>query len=203
MQWSLPTHNEDGTWTPGEWMPEIDGPLVECENGYHLATLEQLPRWLDERIFVAEVDGEIIESTDHDKWVARKVRLISETAWDERKARLFACDCAEQVLPLYEQDYPGDMRPRQAIETARRYANGEAAVQELNAARAAARAAWAAARVATRAATAAAWAAAEGAAVAAAWNAVRDTTGYAARSECKWQSLRLAEYLEVAPDADS
>ena len=42
MQWSLPTHNEDGTWTPGEWMPEIKGPVVECENGYHLATLEQL-----------------------------------------------------------------------------------------------------------------------------------------------------------------
>ena len=42
LKWSLPARNDDGSWTPGEWMPEIEGPLVECENGYHLATLEQL-----------------------------------------------------------------------------------------------------------------------------------------------------------------
>jgi hypothetical protein len=170
MQWSLPTKNNDGTWTPGEWMPEIEGPLVECRNGYHIATLEQLPYWLNARIFVAEVEGELIESSDKKKWVARKVRLVSETAWNERTARLFACDCAEHVLYLYERKYPDDKRPRAAIETARKYANGEATRVELGAERTAA---WDAA-----------WAAAMGA-------------------ERKWQSLRLAEYLEVAPDADS
>ena len=95
LKWSLPARSDDGSWTPGEWMPEIEGPLVECENGYHLATLEQLPLWLNERIFVAEVDGELIESSDGEKWVARKVRLVAETNWNERIARLFACDCAE------------------------------------------------------------------------------------------------------------
>ena len=165
-KWSLPTRNDDGTWTPGEWMPEIDGPLVECENGYHLATLEQLVRWLNARIFVAEVDGELVESIDHEKWVARKVRLVSETAWDERMARLFACDCAEHVLPIYEKDYPKDPRPRKAVETARAYADGKATKEELAAARNAA------------------WAAAGGAAGAAAWAAER-----------KWQTARLAQYL--------
>jgi hypothetical protein len=52
----------------------------------------------------------------------------------DREIRLFASDCAERVLPIYEAQYPEDMRPRQAIEVARRYAHGEATEQELNAA---------------------------------------------------------------------
>jgi hypothetical protein len=184
LKWSLPVKNEDGTWTPGEWTPEIAGPLVECRNGYHLATIEQLPQWLNDRIFVAEVDGELVESSDRDKWVARRVRLVRETAWDERTARLFACDCAEHVLYLYERDHPSDMRPRQAIETARRYASGQATEEELSAAWAAAGAAAWAARAAAWAARAAAWAAAGAAALA------------AGVGERKWQAARLAEYLD-------
>ena len=90
---------------------------------------------------------------------------------DESKLRLFACDCAEQVLPLFERDYPEDKRPRVAIETARRFANGKATREELDAAWAAALdAAWAAALAAARAAAwAAAWAAALDAASDAAW----------------------------------
>jgi hypothetical protein len=130
-------------------MPLIKGPLIECKNGYHLATLEQLIGWLNARIFVAETDGELVESTDHEKWVARKVRLVSETAWNERTARLFACDCAEHVLYLYERKYPDDNRPRNAIETVRGHANGEATEEELTAARSAV---WAAARAAVWAA---------------------------------------------------
>ena len=180
MQWSLPTQNKDGSWTPGEWTPTIEGELVECWNGYHLATLEQLPLWLNERIFVAEVDGDVLASADNDKWIARKVRLVRETAWDQRAALLFAADCAEHVLHIYEREYQNDSRPRMAIETARKYTNGNATREELAAAEAAA---WAAARAA---AEAAAWAAARAAARAAAWAA-----------ELEWQSDRLAEYLEV------
>ena len=60
-----------------------------------------------------------------------------------RLERLFACDCAERVLPIFERSRPGDVRPREAIAVARRYAVGAAS----EAARAAARAAaWAVAR---------------------------------------------------------
>ena len=81
----------------------------------------------------------------------------------DRIARLFACDCAEAVLPIYERKYPNDKRPRNAIETARRYAVGEATAGELAAAR---DAAWAAAWDA-------AWDAAGDAAWDAAWAAAR------------------------------
>ncbi len=50
---------------------------------------------------------------------------------DERSQRLFACDCAERVLYLFETARSDDKRPRNAIETARRYVNGQATRDEL------------------------------------------------------------------------
>jgi hypothetical protein len=49
----------------------------------------------------------------------------------DRMARLFACECAERVLPLYERDHPDDHRPRIAIEMARRFAVGKATWADL------------------------------------------------------------------------
>ena len=105
---------------------------------------------------------------------------------DDKRWRLFACDCAERALPLFEKVYPEDIRPRKSIETARLFANGDATREELAAA-------WAAAW-----ARAAAWAAAR--AWAAAWAAARARAGAraAARAragEQKWQLERLAMYL--------
>jgi hypothetical protein len=53
----------------------------------------------------------------------------------DRERRLLACDYAERVLPLFELPYPDDHRPRQAIESARRYADGEASEEEMLAAK--------------------------------------------------------------------
>ena len=41
----------------------------------------------------------------------------------EKEVRLFAADCAESVLHLYEKEYD-DTRPRDAIQAARDFANG-------------------------------------------------------------------------------
>ena len=165
-EWSLPTRNEDGTWTPGEWMPAIVGELVPCKNGYHLCNAAQLlAEWLGPAIFEAEYRGDRVDAND--KCVVREARLLRRLKWDERVARLFACDCAERVLPLYEERYPEDKRPRQAIEAARRFANGEATYEELAAA-------WAAA-----------WASDWASAWASDWDAERE-----------WQVDRLVQYLE-------
>ena len=53
---------------------------------------------------------------------------------DDRSARLFAADCAEDVLPLFEAEFPTDPRPRHAIDVARQFAVGEATKEELAAA---------------------------------------------------------------------
>ena len=55
-----------------------------------------------------------------------------KTHWDDRIARLFACDCAEHVLGVFEHWHIGDKRPRQAIVVARRYANGMASDEDLS-----------------------------------------------------------------------
>lgn len=102
---------------------------------------------------------------------------VEDTIWAMRAAegknkeiRLFAADCAELVLPIFEKEYPNDDRARKAIQAARDYANALINAEQLaaaeNAAADAVWAAWAAwsagdaARDASDAAGAAAWAAA-------------------------------------------
>ena len=91
----------------------------------------------------------------------------------DKDIRLFAADCAESVLHIFEKEHPNDDRPRKVIRAARDYANGFISSQELKAARDAAEAAWAAAGDAEDAAWAAAGAA-RAAAWAAAWAAAGD-----------------------------
>ena len=55
-------------------------------------------------------------------------------AWSDSTVRLFAADCAEHVLHFYEDKYPGDNRPRKAIEMARKFARGKATGEEFAAA---------------------------------------------------------------------
>jgi hypothetical protein len=105
----------------------------------------------------------------------------------DQKIRHFAADCAEYTLHIYESAYPGDTRPRQAIQAARDFADGTITA----AARAAAcDAAWAAARDAAGAAAwAAAGAAARAAARAAAGDAACDAAGAAAEAAA-WAAAR-------------
>ena len=145
-KWYLPKKLKDGTWKPGKWMPEIEGELEPCENGYHVCRPQDLVHWLGEAIFEVQYEGEIVE--DDYKCVVGKARLLRKIeAWNEKTARLFAADCAEHVLHIYEKQYPDDDRPRKAIQAARDYANGLIDDEELKAARAAA---WEAARAAAR-----------------------------------------------------
>jgi hypothetical protein len=209
----MPCHGGSGEWPEAGVWREAEGPLVLCENGLHLCREKDLVLWLGPEIWEAEYDGERIDAED--KIVVSKARLVRKVdTWNERTARLFACDCAERVLPIYEKRYPNDKRPRVAIETARRYAEGKATREEIAAARDAAwAAAWASARdAAWDAAWAAARAAARDAAWDAAWAAARDAEWAAARAaaraaawdaawasawdaERKWQTARLIEYL--------
>lgn len=43
------------------------------------------------------------------------VDLVNKT--DQKTLAIWAIDCAERVLPYFEEKYPNDNRPRQAIET--------------------------------------------------------------------------------------
>ena len=180
--YSLPNDGE-----PGEWMGPVGGELALCVNGYHYCQEGTLLEWLQAELYEVEIRGERLYDEETGKGCAREMRFLHRVeAWNARTQRLFACDCAEHVLHLYERNYPDDDRPRKAIEVARRYAEGEATRAELDAAwDAAGAAAWDAAG---DAAGAAAWAAA--------WDAAWDAAGAAAgAAEREWQRGRLMEYL--------
>jgi hypothetical protein len=203
-------HGGTGKWyrphgkRPGKWMPEVKGTVECCQRGYHLITASQLIEWLGSTLWVAEGRGDT--DIEPDKTAFRQARLLSKVeVWNDRTARIFACDCAERVLPLFEKRYPNDRRPRTAIEVARKFADGKASKAELVAARdaawdAARDAAWdAASDAASDAARAAAWDAARDAARAAAWAAARAAARDAARdaawdaaSDAAWAAARAA-----------
>jgi hypothetical protein len=180
-QWPLPV---DGK--PGKWL-SVTGKLVPCKNGLHVVTDKQLLDWLGPAIFEVELWPGVTQIDSDNKLVVRKARLTRRCIhWNEATARLFAADCAERVLPLFEDKYPQDDRPRKAIEAARAYARGEI--------RDAARdAAWAAA---WDAAGVAAWAAARAAARNAARAAARAAAGDAARD-----AARVAAWADAGADA--
>ena len=109
-------HGGNATWTPGEWMPAVEGELEPCANGYHLCRAGDLINWLGETIWEAEYQGERIvvdKPTDKSKVVVRQARILKPlTAWNEQTARLFACDCAERALPIIAKHAPNEERPR-------------------------------------------------------------------------------------------
>ncbi len=72
---------------------------------------------------------------------------------DHRRAAMWATECADHVLSLFERYHPNDMRPRKAIEAGRAWARGELS---MSAARAASFAAHAAARDASHSSASAA-----------------------------------------------
>ena len=130
---------------------------------------------------------------------------------DHQRLAVWAADCAEHVLELFEQVRPHDDRPRHAIELGRAWARGEVRMME---ARAAGGHAMAAARDLKGAARHAAFAAGQAGVVAhvaahdlgaaayairAARAAAPDGLGdVAARRECRWQRAQLpAEVREL------
>jgi hypothetical protein len=197
-------HGGSGRWIKGRWR-SVEGELDPCVRGLHLCREQDLIRWLGPVIWEAEAhpDADIVEAED--KVVVSKARVVRRLGtWDERTARLFAADCAEHVLPIWEAAYPEDARPRLAIEAARAYARGEIDSAARSAAEWAARSAaeWAAGSAAGSAAEWDAGSAAEWAARSAAEWAARSAAGSAAESAA-WSAARSAAWWAAESAARS
>jgi len=215
-KWMLPnlhTAVQHTAWPVdvGKWTQRT-APVL-CISGWHGVeerhVLNHLPSQLGAELWEIEIKGKRVDGED--KFAAEQMRLVHHLGSTTAKnLRLFSSDVAEDVIDLFEVKYPDDNRPRNAIEVARRFANGEVSTEEMAAARAAAwgaagdagaaagyagaaagyardaarDAARGAARVgagyARDAAWAAAWGAAWDAACAAAWDAASDAARAAA-----------------------
>jgi hypothetical protein len=137
----------------------------------------------------------------------RRARVTEPTAWKPEYSYLLAADFAEHVLPVFEQMFPDDDRPRKAIETVRQMASVFTANEddeEVEAIRdayvaqvaEAALDAWTSETVKASHAARAAWAAMDGRASWAADDAreARDTKA-AAAEEREWQVSRMLDYF--------
>ncbi len=125
---------------------------------------------------------------------------------DHRLLAVWAADCAQHVLHLFEQARPGDDRPRRAIDLGRAWARGEMPMMQ---ARAAAGHANAAARDLRGAPRHAAYAAGQAAAVAHVAAHELGAAAYAVRAaraasperddagplECRWQRAQLPDQI--------
>lgn len=191
------------TQTPAQYRKTLKG---ACPDGLAWARAQKQKVTSDQEAW------DILQRPDWMFWLTehRGIKL------DEGKLRHYACDCAEQVLEMFSQEYPTDKRPRHVIETARRFADGKASREDLGAAWAAASdAAWAAASDAARAAAgdaakdaasdaacAAACAAGDAWASAAACDVARAAAWAAARDAAwAWQADRLRFYFPTLPEA--
>lgn len=189
-----------------QWTPTVTSPVL-CRRGWHACTDTRQVidgGWFDQRLWLVELAGETVIGDD--KVTAERARLLAPLPWD---ARIWACDVAERVLPIFEAAHPDDPRPRRVIETARAFTRGEVTRDVLAAANVAAYAATGAAYAAAAYAAAASAASvadaaesAESAAGAAAWFAAAAAAYHAApadaaawAAERRWQAGHLAATL--------
>ncbi len=168
-----------GVWTP-------DATPVMCVSGWHLATHEGIAEHArtGSVLWIAEGRGEFVAAGD--KVAFSSARLVSQVGTlTQIIAVQWAAECAKRVLRHYEDRYPEDKRPREAIQAALKWAKDPTEANRAADAASAADAAYAyAADAADAAADAAAYAAAYAAAAATAAtdaaDAACDAAAYAA-----------------------
>jgi len=140
----------DVEWQVGEWREEEGAPIL-CDNGFHCSVkpYDALCYVRGEVIARVEVEGPSVVVEDKECWM--RMRLVQIWRWEKKDNVKLAIFAAEKVLHFYEERHPGDVRPRKAIEAAKRYLDDPSAAYAAAYAAAAADAADAAAYAAARA----------------------------------------------------
>jgi hypothetical protein len=81
------------TWpAPGAWVRD-PGPLDVCRSGIHACAVEHLPFWVDQELWVIELDGDVLSRGN--QLVAAGGRLVEPVAgWTPACAQDYADACA-------------------------------------------------------------------------------------------------------------
>jgi len=171
-----------------------------CQSGWHLATHQGIGEHARVGAVLWIAEGRGTQDAQDDKIAFTSARLVSQVGTlTQPIAVQWAAECAKRVLKHYEDKYPDDKRPREAIDAAIRWAkdptqaNRDAAYAAAYAAAHAADAAAAAYAAAHAAYAAYAYAAAD-----AAYAAADAALLQARNAERKWQSDRLLALLAAA-----
>jgi len=84
-------------WEPQGWV-EANGAVDVCRTGIHACRLEQLPLWLDDELWIIELE-DVVDLAD--VIVGRRGRLVDRIdAWGRGTACEFAASCVERAHQL-------------------------------------------------------------------------------------------------------
>jgi hypothetical protein len=105
-----------GAWT-------ADTRPVMCVSGWHLATHQGIAEHARNGAVLWIAEGRGASVAADDKVAFSSARLVSQVGTlTQIIAVQWAAECAKRVLRHYEDRYPGDKRPREAIDAALRWA---------------------------------------------------------------------------------
>jgi hypothetical protein len=141
------------TWEIGKWY-KIDGDVEMCERGFHASEniIDAMGYANPEALALVEARGKILKQDDQQ--CASEMRLIKAWEWTKPDSVALAIYAAELVIKNFEREFPGDKRPRLAIEAAKAWLKNPTE-ENRSAAESAARSAWSAAESAESAESAA------------------------------------------------
>jgi hypothetical protein len=102
-------------WPEGDWV-EAAGELGLCRNGIHACRVEALPRWLNNELWLVELED--IEQEHEGVLIARRGRLLERIAgWNAETALELARSCVAQVRRLAD-GHPDELVRRRAAHIA-------------------------------------------------------------------------------------
>ena len=166
---------------------KIEGELEICKNGFHASKkIIDAMCYVDcEYIAKVEVRGESQKEDDKQAW--SEMRILEWHKWTKKDSVSLAIFAAELVLKNFEKEYPEDMRPREAIEAAKKVLKSDTAKNRS--------AAWSATG-------SAAWSA-KSAAKSAAWSAKSAAESARLAGSAAWSAKSAAESARLAGSAKS
>ena len=111
--------NGNMVWKIGRWEKHI-GDLKMGDAGFHACKepYDAFSYVQGELLALVECRGEYLKDTN--KECFREQRVIKVYKWTKKDSVKLAVFSAELVLKNYEIEYPKDLRPRQAIEAAKK-----------------------------------------------------------------------------------
>lgn len=107
-------------WKEGKWFKHT-GEISICNAGFHASEniVDAMGYLSCEILAKVEVRGDSIIRDDKQVWSEMKiVKIYKWTKKDNIKLAIYA---AKLVVDLYEKRYPGDKRPREAIQAAQTF----------------------------------------------------------------------------------
>jgi len=105
-------------WIVGKWYKH-DGELKLCDQGFHASEkiIDAMNYVIPYYVAKVEVRGE--SQVGYDKEVWSEMKIVKMKKWTKKDSLRLAIKSAEDILPIFEKEYPKDDQPRKSIAAAK------------------------------------------------------------------------------------